>query len=164
MSVNHIDIYSRRSQEVVMVLYSLRALSSIHSKEEVLRFVREHRFYAIQHGDKASYESKREWKSDTLLCYARKDAVQEAWMFNHDEKDSWQIDRDGLKVLDEIIGRFRTKLWDVRKCFMWRPEFKSIIDPSYVQSSLDSPRPLQRRKRDIVSEALALLRHYTRSD
>jgi hypothetical protein len=88
--VNAFKIVTRRGQEVVMVLYALRELGGIRTKQEVLSFIRRHRFYAIQPQDKATYESHREWKADSLLCWARKDAVMDnlGWMFQHDEKDS----------------------------------------------------------------------------
>ena len=125
-----------------MVLYALRELGAIHSKQEVLCFIRERRLYAIQPEDTETYEGKNEWKADTLLCWGRKDAVMDdlGWMFHHDEKDSWQITRDGLAALDDIYKHFQNKRWEIHKCFMWRPEFKKIIDPSYVQSASDWPR------------------------
>ncbi len=139
-----------------MVLYALRELGAIHSKEEVLRFIRQHRFYAIQPEDKETYESKREWKSDTLLCWGRKDAVMErlGWMFHHDEKDSWEIARPGLTALDEICAHFRKGRWEIHRCFMWRPEFKRIIDPNYIPSSRDWPRlrTQQDRRRQLLGE------------
>ncbi len=147
--MNTFKIFSRRGQEVVMVLYALRELGGIRTKQEVLSFIRSHRFYAIQPADQARYEGHHEWKSDTLLCWARKDAVMDnlGWMFHHDEKDSWEITRAGLAALDEICQRFRTKRWEVHRCFMWRPEFKQIIDSAYIESTRDWPRLRTRRER-----------------
>src|SRR5260370_30381683 len=134
MPLGNIDIFSRRGQEVLMVLYALRELGAIHSKEDVLGFVRQNRFYELLPEDKESYDSKHEWKSDTLLCFARQDAVANDLMFDHDEKDSWEITRRGLQALDEVIGQFRTQRYAVQRCFMWTPEFKKIIDPTYIPS------------------------------
>ena len=147
--MNTFKIGSRRGQEVVLVLYALRELGAIRTKQDVLRYIREHRFYAIQTEDTLSYDGKSEWKADTLLCWGRKDAVMDnfGWMFRHDEKDSWEITRSGLAALDEIFKRFRTKSWELHRCFMWRPEFKSIVDPSYFQSERDWPRLRTRRER-----------------
>jgi hypothetical protein len=76
-------------------------------------------------------------------------------MFHHDEKDSWEITRAGLAALDEICTRFRTKRWEVHRCFMWRPEFKHIIDPAYTESDRDWPRlRTQRERRRKLSEEL----------
>jgi hypothetical protein len=75
--MNTFKMFNRRGQEVVMVLYALRELGGIRTKQEVLSFIRSHRLYAIQPTDKAMYEGQHEWKSDTLLCWARKDAVMD---------------------------------------------------------------------------------------
>ena len=141
------DITSRRSQEIVLVLYALRELGGIRTKQEVLRFIRENRFYAIQPEDKESYDGKNEWKSDTLLCWGRKDAVMDdlGWLFRHDEKDSWDITGPGIEALEKIFQRFRTKKWAIHRCYMWRPEFKKIADPSYEQSRNDWSRSMGRR-------------------
>jgi hypothetical protein len=147
--MNQFKIYSRRGQEIVMVLYALRELGGIRTKQEVLRYIRAHRFYAIQPEDTESYEGKTEWKAETLLCWGRKDAVMDnlGWMFHHDEKDSWEIARPGLSALSEIFARFRSKGWEIHRCFMWRPEFKCIVDPNYVASGRDWPRLRTQRDR-----------------
>ena len=141
MPTDTIQIYSRRGQEVIMVLYALRQLASMHSKEEVLRFIRENRFYNLEEEDMGHYDGKNEWKSDTLLCYARKDAVENEWMFDHDEKDSWQLARPGQEALDRVMARFCAKQSEVHRCFLWCPEFKRIIDPSHAPSDRDWVRP-----------------------
>jgi hypothetical protein len=157
ISVPELDIYSRRGQEIVVVLYALRELGAIHTKQEVIRFIREHRFYDLQPGDKCSYDGKHEWKADTLLCWGRKDAVMGEWMFDHDEKDSWELAREGRRALQEIISRFRSDRWDVRECFLWRPELKRLIDPRYVPSIRDAARPRGYRQQSPKEMARRLL-------
>lgn len=149
------DITKRRSQEVVLVLYVLRELGGSRTKQEVLRFIRENRFYALEPEDTESFDGQNEWKSDTLLCWARKDAVMEdlGWMFRHDEKDSWDINRPGLEALEKIFHHLQTKNWKIHQCYMWRPEFKKIADPSYEQSTNDWSRAMGQRH----AKALALL-------
>ena len=148
------DITKRRSQEVVLVLYALRELGGIRTKQEVLRFIRENRFYAIQPEDTESYDGQNEWKSDTLLCWGRKDAVMDnlGWMFRHDEKASWDITRPGLEALEKIFQRLRRKKWAIHRCYMWRPEFKKIADPNYEPSTNDWSRAMSRH-----TQAFALL-------
>ena len=157
MPISRFEIYSRRGQEVVMVLYALRELGAIHSKEEVLRFIRERHFYQLHPEDKQSYESKREWKADTLLCYGRKDAVTGEWMFHHDEKDSWELTREGHEALESIIACFRAHQWEIHKCFLWRPEFKKVVDPTHIPSSHDHKAPKGRRRKTHLELALELL-------
>lgn len=140
-----------------MVLYALREMGAIQSKQNVLRFIREQRLYDLRPEDKCSYEGKHEWKADTLLCWGRKDAVMGEWMFDHDEKDSWELAREGHRALEEIIARFRSGRWDVHECFLWRPEFKKIVDPSYIPSTRDAERPTGHRQRSPVEMAMRLL-------
>lgn len=157
MAFGNIDIFSRRGQEVIMVLYALRELGGIRTKEEVLRFIRQNRFYELLPEDRESYDGKREWKSDTLLCFARKDAVENDLMFDHDKKDEWEITRAGLEALSKVIGRFRTQQYAVQRCFMWRPEFKKIIDSTHSPSSSDHVRRSGGQHTTLVDRALALL-------
>lgn len=157
MRINDIDIYSRRSQEIVIVLYALRELGAIQSKQSVLRFIRERHFYELRSDDTNSYESKREWKADTLLCYARKDAVMNGWMSDHDENDSWELNREGQAALAEITARFRSQSWQVHKCYLWAPKFKKVIDPDYIQSPDEYVRPQSGRAQTPLELALELL-------
>lgn len=138
-------------------MYALRQLGAIHTKQEVLQFLRANRFYDLRPEDKCSYEGKREWKADTLLCWGRKDAVMSEWMFDHDEKDSWELTREGRRALEEIISRFRSKRWQVEECFLWRPEFKRIVDANYVPSARDADRPRGRREQSPYEMASKLL-------
>ena len=142
-------IYRRREQEVILVIHALSVLRGIRSKQDVLEFIREHRYLQIQPEDKHSYEGKNEWKADTLLCWARKDATLESlgWMFHHDEKDCWEITRDGIDSLKMIATKFENKNWEVHRCFMWTPAFKSLMDSRYRQSDRDWPRLRTRRER-----------------
>jgi len=55
-----------------MVLYALQQLGGIRCKQEVLRFIREHRFYDLQEEDMERYDGCNEWIGDTLLCLLAK--------------------------------------------------------------------------------------------
>jgi hypothetical protein len=157
MLIGNVDLFGRRGQELVMVLYALSELRGIRTKEDVLRLIRQRRFYELRPEDKESYEGKREWKSDTLLCFARKDAVGAGFMFNHDEKNSWEITRSGLDALAGVVAYFHSQPIALRRCFMWRPEFKLIIDPSHTDISEDHVRRLTGRGTSFIEKALAML-------
>ena len=62
-------------------------------------------------------------------------------MLPTDEKDDWSISRDGRFVLERAISRYRSKEWDVRKCYLWKRSFKKMIDPAYEPSDADAVRP-----------------------
>jgi len=83
-------------------------------------------------------------------------------LFDHDERDSWELTREGHRALEEIIARFRSRgrnRWEIHKCFLWRTEFKKIIDPSYLPSSRDHKRPPRQRRRpyDATEQTIKLL-------
>jgi hypothetical protein len=157
MSLDGLDMFSRRGQEIVMVLYALDQLGGNKTKAEVLGFIREHRLYDLKPEDRLSYEGKREWRAETLLCFGRHDAVIGEWLFEHDERDAWELTREGRTILSEIIRRFRSGQWNLSKCFLWTPEFKQLIDASFVPSPTDAQRPTALRERPASERALALL-------
>jgi hypothetical protein len=84
-------------------------------------------------------------------------AVGSDLMFDHDEKNSWQITRAGLDALASVTAYFRARPTAIRRCFMWRPEFKLVIDPTHTDTSQDHVRGLTGRGMSFVEKALATL-------
>lgn len=76
--------------------------------------------------------------------FARKDAVENEWMFDHDENDCWELTRSGHAALERLIERYKSGIAEIHRCFLWRTEFKRVIDPTYVKSVRDWTRPKQR--------------------
>jgi len=134
-------VYSNRGQGVLLVLYSLGELWGACTKQEVLAFIQRADLYDITKHDLPPYESKDEPKYHTLLCWARKDAVQSEWMLDTDEHDAWQLARPGRELLERAIKCFRSGELSVRKCYLWTPKFKKQVDPAYEPSAEDSIRP-----------------------
>jgi hypothetical protein len=114
MNLLRFNYQCRRFQEMVLVLFSLNTMGGIRSKEEVLRYIRGQGWLASTQEDRASYEGSREPKSETLLCYARKDAVEAGLMFDHDERDHWEIAREGQSFLEHEKRHFG------RSCYVRR--------------------------------------------
>ena len=136
----------RRFQEMVLVLFALNIMGGIRSKQEVLRYIRCQGWLASTQEDRGNYEGCREPKSETLLCYARKDAVEAGLMFDHDERDHWEIAREGQSFLVREKRHFGSKAQSVRCCYMWTPKFKQIWDASYVPSARDWSVPASRQR------------------
>ncbi len=134
-------VYSNRGQGVFLVLYTLRELSGACTKKEVLAFIQDGDLYDITRHDLPPYESKDEPKYHTLLCWARKDAVEDGWMLDTGERDAWQLARPGRELLERAILRFRDGTLSVRECYLWTPKFKKQIDPTFVPSPEDRIRP-----------------------
>ena len=146
MISTHLHYQSRRYQEMVLVLFALNTMGAIRSKQEVLRFIRSQGWLAATPEDRGNYDGCREPKSSTLLCYARKDAVETELMFDHDENDHWEITREGQRFLENEAHRFRSKAQRVYCCFMWTPRFKAIIDPGYMPLGKDWAVPPSRQR------------------
>jgi hypothetical protein len=69
-------IYGNRGQGILLVLYALRELWGACTKQEVLRFIQRAGLYEVTGHDLPPYEGQNEPKYHTLLCWARKDAVE----------------------------------------------------------------------------------------
>jgi hypothetical protein len=128
----------------------------------VLGFIHEHRFSDLRPENKCSYEGKHEWKAENHPLLVPEGCGDRRLIVDHDERDSWELTREGHRALEEIIARFRSRgrnRWEIHKCFLWRTEFKKIIDPSYLPSSRDHKRPPRQRRRpyDATEQAIKLL-------
>ena len=135
------NVYSNRGQGVFLVLYTLRELSGACTKRDVLAFIQDGGIYEITRHDLPPYETKDEPKYHTLLCWARKDAVELEWMLDTEERDAWQLARSGRELLERTIRRFRGGNLSVRECYLWTPKFKSQMDLTYQPSPADRRRP-----------------------
>ena len=133
--------YSNRGQGVLLVLFALRELWSVCSKQEVLSLIQNRELYEITRHDLPPYEGQNEPKYHTLLAWARKDAMLNEWLVPTREHDQWQLSRLGGDVLDRAIQRYRNGQLTVRKCYLWTPRFKKQIDPTYEPTPEDSTRP-----------------------
>jgi tetratricopeptide (TPR) repeat protein len=107
----------------------------------VLAFIQDSQIYDITKHDLPPYESKDEPKYHTLLCWARKDALEREWLLDTGERDAWQLARDGRELLERTIRRFRAHNLSVGECYLWTPKFKKQIDPTYQPSPSDRVRP-----------------------
>jgi hypothetical protein len=135
------NVYGNRGQGVVLVLYALFELCGACTKREVLTFIQRAPLYDVTKHDLPPYENQNEPKYHTLLCWARKDAVELEWMLDTGERDAWQLSRLGRAVLERTIARFRSGELDVRMCYLWTPKFKKLIAPAYEPSPEDRVRP-----------------------
>jgi hypothetical protein len=136
-----IRVYSNRGQGVFLVLYSLCELGGACAKQEVLRFIQDADLYEITRHDLPPYDNQNEPRYHTLLAWARKDALEMNWLVNTNERDAWQLSREGRNTLDRTAQRFSQNSLSVRMCYLWTQKFKKQIDPNYEPSSEDRVRP-----------------------
>ena len=138
---SRISAYSNRGQGVFLVLYALQSLGGSNAKQEVIGCISSNKWYDVTRHDLPPYPGQNEPKYHTLLAWARKDSYERDWLLPTDSRDDWSISREGRTVLELAIEKFRTKNWDVRKCYLWKPSFKKLVDPAYMQSPADAIRP-----------------------
>jgi len=136
-----IKILSERGQCMFVLLTVLAEMHSIRSKQEALAYVQQHHLLDIQPEDWQPYPSQSEPKWHTIIAWARKECVMRDFMFDHDEKDSWEITRSGIEVVEKFRSRFSDGTLDVRRCYLWSIAFKKQICPTYVPSDQDAKRP-----------------------
>jgi hypothetical protein len=139
--LSQISAYSNRGQGVILVLYTLHTLGGSNRKREVIDYISRYSWYDVTRHDLPPYKNQNEPKYHTLLAWARKDCYERDWLIPTDCNDDWSISRNGQTMLDKNIKRYQTGELTVRKCYLWKPVFKKIIDPNYMPSSDDAIRP-----------------------
>jgi hypothetical protein len=128
----------------MLVLPAILAdLRCIKSKQEALRQIQQSHFLDIQPEDWQPYESQSEPKWHTMIAWARKECVIREYKFDHDEKDSWGVTRNGITVFEKFRSRSTDGILDVRRCFLWSGAFKKKMCPTYAPSDRDAKRPKQ---------------------
>lgn len=65
----------------------------------------------------------------------------DGWLVDAQERNAWQLPRDGRNILDRVTSRYRSGELEVRRCYLWTPKFKKHIDPAYEPSDRDRVRP-----------------------
>ncbi len=135
-----IEVFSERGQCMIILLAVLAELRCINSKQEALQHIQQRHYFDIQPDDLQPYPTQLEPKWHTMIAWARKDCVLRDFMFDHDERDSWEITRNGITVFEKFRSRFSDGTLDVRRCYLWLPSFKRQMCPTYVESSKDATR------------------------
>jgi hypothetical protein len=62
-------------------------------------------------------------------------------MFDHDEKDYWEISRKGIESFEGFRDKFSSGALPVGRCYLWTPTFKLLMHPEYRPSERDLTRP-----------------------
>lgn len=123
------------------MLYALQELGGSNAKADVIGCITRGGWYDVTRHDLPRYPGNMEPKYHTLLAWARKDCYERDWMLRTDNRDDWSISRVGRAVLENALRKYRNGEWDVRSCYLWKPNFKKIVDPRYVPSDKDAVRP-----------------------
>jgi hypothetical protein len=136
-----ISPYSNRGQGMILVLLALKELTGSNSKQAVIDHITRLSYYEVTRHDLPPYLGQSEPKYHTLLAWARKDCVDRNLILN-DEVNAWALTpREGHETTARISKRFASGELDVRKCYLWTPKFKMLMNPSYTPSDADAERP-----------------------
>ena len=62
-------------------------------------------------------------------------------MISTAERNDWSLSRNGRSAIDTAMQLYSGKKWEVGRCYLWRPIFKRLMDPTYTPCSMDAVRP-----------------------
>jgi hypothetical protein len=131
--------YTEQLQRLVCLLYVLGEIPSLPArKQEVIEYIRQRRYLDIRPEDLESYVTQIEPRWNTDIAFRRKDGVEWGLLFNN-QRDCWELTRDGIEILEKIKKACITKKYDVRECYLWTKQLKKALDPSTNPRQLTSP-------------------------
>ena len=141
-TIANVPIENPRAQCIVMLFGALHELQGCHSKQETIGYIREHRWFDIREEDYLPYPSatSNEPRWQTLIAWARKDAVSADLMFKHGT-DQWELTRSGIDQFRSVRALYQSSTLEARRCYLWSLSFKQWMVPSFLPSASDWPRP-----------------------
>ena len=138
--------YTEQIQRLICLLFVLGEIPCLPArKQEVIEYIRQRHYLDIRPEDLESYVTQIEPRWNTDIAFRRKDGVEWSLLFNN-QRDCWELTRDGVEILEKVKKACITKKYDVRKCYLWTKQLKKTLDPSYEPSSADKPRPQRWRR------------------
>jgi hypothetical protein len=133
--------YTEQAQRLICLLFVLREMPiGGPRKREVIEYIQRRGYLDIKSEDVEPYMTQLEPRWHTNIAFRRKDAVENELLFNQ-VRDCWDLTRAGRDLIDRISEACRTKLYDVRKCYLWTKYLKKALDPDYQPSDKDFSRP-----------------------
>ena len=135
------NLYTEQIQRLICLLFVLEEMPRRPArKQEVIEYIRQRQYLVIRPEDLESYITQTEPRWNTDIAFRRKDGVEEGLLFNN-QRDCWELTRDGIESLEKVKIACATKKYDVRKCYLWTKQLKKALDSSYEPSPDDKPRP-----------------------
>jgi hypothetical protein len=139
MSDKKLPYFSRRGQEVILVLFALHEMGGIQRRRDVIDYISAHRWYEVIDEDLVPTRTSKEARYRIDLAWARKDSVLRDYV-NNFERDAWELNRQGRDGLEKAIAAFRSGSWELGQCPFFTLGFKQIIDPTHEVKSTDKRR------------------------
>ena len=146
--------YTEQIQRLICLLFVLGEIPSLPArKQEVIEHIRKRGYLNIQPEDLESYVTQTEPRWNTDIAFRRKDGVEWGLLFNN-QRDCWELTRDGVEILKKIKLACVEKRYDVRECYLWTKTLKVALNPAYTPSSADKPRVKKVKTSDLLNELL----------
>jgi hypothetical protein len=141
LTIAGVDIYSVRGQIVVMLLEALR-VDGGSTRRGTADSIADRGWFDIRSEDWPPYptQENREPRWRTLVAWGRKDAFDHK-LLSDIGYNSWELSRAGQEQADLLRQKFEKKELDVRRCYMWRAQFKKFMCSTHQPSGDDAERP-----------------------
>jgi len=148
------NLYTEQIQRLICLLFVLGEIPSLPArKQEVIEHIHQRGYLNIQPEDLDSYVTQTEPRWNTDIAFRRKDGVEWGLLFNN-QRDCWELTRDGVEILERIKGACVEQRYDVRQCYLWTKHLKKALDPMYKPSSADKLRIKKVKTSDLLKELL----------
>jgi hypothetical protein len=135
------NYYTQQIQRLICLLFVLEEMPRRPArKQEVIEYIRQRRYLDIRPEDLERYITQTEPRWNTDIAFRRKDGVEWGLLFNN-QRDCWDLTRDGIELLERVKTACSAKEYDVRECYLWTKYLKKALDSSYEPSPADKPRP-----------------------
>ena len=146
------NLYTEQIQRLICLLFVLGEIPSRPArKQEVIEYIRQRRYLDIRPEDLESYITQTEPRWNTDIAFRRKDGVEWDLLFNN-QRDCWELTRDGVELLEKVKKACIGKKYDVRECYLWTKHLKKALDFSYEPSLADKPRPKKLNLNELLKD------------
>ncbi len=144
--------YTEQMQRLICLIFVLEEIPRRPArKQEVIEYIRQQRYLDIRPEDLDSYITQTEPRWNTDIAFRRKDGVEEGLLFNN-ERDAWELTRDGIEGLEKVKKACVSKKYNVRERYLWTKHLKTALDPSYKPSPADKTRPRKFKSKDLFKD------------
>lgn len=136
---------SFQGQCITLVLAALKEMGGVRTKQEAIAYLDRQRWFNLLPSDLVIYPSHRNTNKEprwhTQIAFGRQWAVEKDLLTHYEGIDQWEIAPDSARRLESVHDRFRRNAYDVRRGYLWSPEFKLWLCPDYQPSEEDAKRP-----------------------
>jgi hypothetical protein len=133
---------SYRGQCVILLLAALSDLGGKSTKRDVLEYIARRHFFEMEGEDPLPFPTGQatEPRWELLLRYASGACVNGRCIREGDD-GSWELTPTGRELYSRTSDLLRNGTYDLHRCFLWTPAFKSRMSPDYTPRANEPHRP-----------------------